>query len=99
MAAFGVGCGLLAFGLIAILEPLRKCAIATFSPAALAGGFLLLLPETKGTEPEDLNRGRPSDFRPVKSQRVVYELSGSDGPRINLSCIPARCVELYQSNA
>jgi hypothetical protein len=35
----------------------------------------------------------------VKSQRVVYELSGSDGPRINLSCIPARCVELYQSNA
>jgi MFS family permease len=55
-SVLGSVCGLLAFGFIAdIGNRFGIAAAITFPPAALAGGLLLLLPETKGTEPEDLN--------------------------------------------
>ena len=51
----GAGCGLVTFGAIAdVGNRFALAAALTFVPAALAAALFWLVPETKGTEPEDL---------------------------------------------
>jgi MFS family permease len=51
----GAGCGLVAFGAIAdVGNRFAVAAALTFVPAGLASALFWLVPETRGTEPEDL---------------------------------------------
>ncbi len=51
----GAGCGLVAFGAIAdVGNRFAMAAALTFVPAGLAAALFWLVPETRGTEPEDL---------------------------------------------
>jgi MFS family permease len=51
----GAAVGLLVFGAVAdIGNRFSIAAVVTFLPALPLAGLLLLLPETKGTEPEEL---------------------------------------------
>jgi SHS family lactate transporter-like MFS transporter len=51
----GAGCGLVAFGAIAdVGNRFAMAAALTFLPAGLAAALFWLVPETRGTEPEDL---------------------------------------------
>jgi MFS family permease len=54
----GAVCGLLAFGAITDAgNSFQAAATIIFAPVTLAVGLFLVLPETKGKEPEDLYQG------------------------------------------
>jgi hypothetical protein len=54
-SVIGAGVGLVVFGAVAdVGDRFGVAAAATFLPVSLAALLFLLLPETRGTEPEDL---------------------------------------------